>query len=199
MVPDEAIPKATCLLHHARFSPCTLGKKCHHSPERDDRWSPPAAEHFHWNDPNVLLLFKKSEMLSKLANLSLDPESAPNPKIVLASNRKYVPEYEPAFGVGAFPSNLDPVRVPSAPYLVEAYASQFLSQKDVRYFGYWQVQLSYVGSYIDQKGRLDLQKVEDRSRKFYQELFTRGIGIKKAIPNFRGAMGEPADLPLFEP
>jgi hypothetical protein len=196
VVPDEAIPEATHLLHHARFRPCSLGKECYHSHERADRWSPPAAEHFHWNDPNVLLLFRKSEIFSKLANLSLDPESASNPRIISGSNRKYVPEHEPGSGIGAFPSNLYPVRVPSAPCLVEAYASQFLSLKDRRYFGYWQVQLSYVGSYIDKKGRLDLQKVEDRSRKFYQGLFARGIGMKKAVENFRGAMGEPAEFPL---
>ena len=189
MVPDEAIPKATHLLHRARFRPCSLGKECYHSHKRADRWSP-AAEHFHWNDPNVLLLFRKSEILSKLANLSLDAESVSNPEIIFGSNRKYVPEYEPGSGIGAFPPNLYPVRVPSTPCLVEAYASQFLSLKPRQYFGYWQIQLSYVCLYIETKGR------GDRSRKLYQGLFTRGIGIKKAVANFRGAMGERAEFPL---
>jgi len=144
--------------------------------------------HFHWGSPEALLLFKKSNFFPRLTNLSVDPDSALNPRIVLASNRKYLPEPDPVSGFCAFLPQFYPVRVPSAPCILEAQAFQFLRQdEDPRYYSYWISQMSYVGSYIEEKGRLDLNKVEDRSRNLYQDIFHRKAGVKMAIANYRKA------------
>lgn len=188
MIPDEAIPRAANVLQHAEFRPCSLPQKCWHTPGNLDRASPTAAMHFHWCSPDALLLFKKSDFFPRLTNLSVDPHSALNPRFVLASNRKYLPEPEPVSGFCAFLPQFYPVRVPSAPCILEAQAFQFLRQdKDPRYFSYWVTQMSYVASYIEQKGRLDLNKVEDRSRNLYQDIFHQKTGLKMAVANYRKA------------
>jgi hypothetical protein len=134
-------------------------------------------------DPNVVMLFRKSEMLWKVDNFQTSS------KIILASNRSYLPGNDPGLGEGAFPQSVRTVRVPSADCLVEAYCALFLRNWSNQYSSFWMAMLSYVVQYVDGKGRLDLNKVVDsRYRRFYLDLREGKIGARQAMINFKKAM-----------
>lgn len=106
MIPDEALSKVTSILKAANFSPCSKGQQCVHAHDTVQyRSSPAPSEHFHMLDPNVIMLFRKSEMLWKVDNFQTSS------KIILASNRSYLPGNDPGLGEGAFPQPVRTVRV----------------------------------------------------------------------------------------
>ena len=184
MIPDEALSKATSILKAAKFSPCSKGQQCVHAHDTVQyRSSPPPSEHFHMLDPYVVMLFQKSETLWKVDNFQTSS------KIILASNRSYLPGNDPGLGEGVFPHSGRTVRVPSADCLVEAYCALFLRNWGNRYNSFWMAMLSYVVEYMDGKGRLDLNNVVDsRYRRFYLDLREDKIGARQAMMNFKKAM-----------
>lgn len=48
--------------------------------------------------------------------------------------------------------------------------------------------LLYIMQYVDDKGRLDLDKVESRCKNFYLDLKADQMGVKQAMKGFRKAM-----------
>lgn len=184
VIPDGVLAKATSILKAAKFSPCFKGQQCVHAHDTVQyRSSSPPSEHFHLLDPNVIMLFRKSEMLWKVDDFQTSS------KIILASNRSYLPGNEPGLGGGAFPQSVRTVRVPSADCLVEAYSALFLRNWSNQYGSFWVAMLCYVMQYVDEKGRLDLNKVVDsRYGRFYLDLWEGKIGGRQAMINFKNAM-----------
>ena len=48
--------------------------------------------------------------------------------------------------------------------------------------------MAYITLYFDAKGRLDLQQVDGRCRKLYEDLTTGNVNPKRAIKDFKNAM-----------
>jgi hypothetical protein len=130
----------------------------------------------------AIMHFRRSETLR---NVDPFPTSS---KIILASNQSCLPGEEPGMGEGAFPQTLHAVCIPSADCLVEAYSHLLLQNGGKRYGSFWLSMLAYIMQYVDDKGRLDLEKVESRCRKFYLDLKRGKIGAKQAMKDFRETM-----------
>jgi hypothetical protein len=174
VIPDEAIPEATHQLRHAQFLTCTPDSRCRYTASEfvgGVRRLPPNTAHFHLNDPEVLLLLKKSETLWNLpvfpVTYSADLKR-PDSKIILASSLTYVPSTtEFRYSVaGAFPLDLHPVRIPSSHCLVETYASLILRDWCVRDDGgHWTTMMAYVSLYIDKQGKreVDQDQIKDEA------------------------------------
>lgn len=186
MIPDESLPKAVSTLKAARFPSCSQGRQCCYAHDTVQwRGSPPPSEHFHISEHNAVMLFRKSETLWMVDTFQTSS------KIILASNRSYLPDNNnPGLGEGAFPQSVPTVRVPSAGFLVEAYCTLLLRDwGQSRYGSFWMSMLAYVMQYVDAKGRLDLSKVADsRYRKFYCDVRAGKIGAKQAMKDFKKAM-----------
>lgn len=191
MVPDQALSEAVSALQHVGFNSCTQGRQCRFAHDTVEFCSsPPPAAHLHMTGPNVVMLFRKSDMLwNAPAVIKPTPlPEGPNAKIILASDRKYLPGQEPGLGQGAFSTEFYPVRIPSAHCLVEAYSSLMLQDWSNDYGIFWMSMLAYIMQYVDAKGRLDLNQVESRRRNFYCELRGGKVGTAQAIKNFKTAM-----------
>jgi hypothetical protein len=183
VVPDEALPKAVIALQVAAFPPCSQGRRCNYAEDTVQwRGSPPPSAHFHMSEHTLVTIFQKSKTSMNISNLTTSF------KIICASEQNYLPQEEPGMGARAFPHTLHAVSIPSADCLVEAYCHLLLRDWSTRYGTFWLSMLSYIMQYVDDKGRLDLDKVESRCRKFYLDLKADQMGVKQAMKGFRKAM-----------
>jgi hypothetical protein len=126
----------------------------------------------------LVMLFQRSKTLG---NVGAFP---PSPKIILASDRSCLPGEVPGLGEGVFPQTFHAVYIPSADCLVETYCNLLLHDWGKRYGSFWLSMLAYVMQYVEDKGRLDLSKVESRCRKFYLDVKGGQIGAKQAMKDF---------------
>ena len=183
MVADEALPKAVIALQAAAFPSCSQGRQCSYAHDTVQwRGSPPPSAHFHLSAHTFVTIFERSKTLISVTDLTISS------KIIRASDQNYLPVEEPGMGAGVFPQNLHAVNIPSADCLVETYCHLLLRDWGTRYGSFWLSMLAYVIQYVDEKGRLDLDKVESRCRKFYLDVKAGQIGAKQAMKDFRKVM-----------
>jgi hypothetical protein len=183
VVSDEALPAAVRALEAAVFPSCSQGRQCNYAHDTVQwRGSPPPSAHFHLSAHTFVTIFERSKTLISVNDLTNSS------KIIRASDRNYLPEEEPGMGAGVFDETLPAVNVPSADCLVETYCHLLLPDWGASYGSFWLSMLAYVMQYVDERGRLDLDKVESRCRKFYLDVKAGQIGAKQAMKDFRKVM-----------
>jgi len=131
-------------------------------------YSPTPHIHLHITEFELLGLYKKSDLLWRLPNLSnVDSES-----IILASDPNQLPGPDILGRGGRFQQDLHPVRVPCVSQLVEALL--LLAKKDQStYGGYWMNWIGYILEFCTENEVFDKDRLTG-NYKAYIDAFLEG-------------------------
>ena len=118
------------------------------------------------------MLFEKSEVLWNIPDLAtVSSETTTKPDVILASDPKRLPGPDKLGRGGRFPSDLQPIRIPSAWRMVEACI--LLLKRDRKGYGtFWMSYLCYMAEYVNNKDVFNEDDLEPTHKKFFKALKT---------------------------
>jgi hypothetical protein len=117
-------------------------------------YAPTPHTHLHITESQRLWLYKKSDILWRLPNLS----NADGERITLASDPNQLPGPDVLGRGGRFQQDLHPLRVPTVSQLVKALL--LLAKKDQdTYGGYWINWISYIVEFCSENGIFDKSRL----------------------------------------
>ncbi|EFQ27239.1 hypothetical protein CGRA01v4_04295 [Colletotrichum graminicola] len=174
VVPDHlltASEKALKVL--PRLSPCPSPKTCLAS--SPDRPTPPPAFHLHITNSELTVgLYRQSETLWFLPTLNdslVRPDASKlPPPFLLAQTSPPSHNGAPAAPPGVFKSGEQPVVVPKAHVLLEAFLRIYLRDAGRHIGAFAMSMIGYVEMYVDEDGLLDVDELPEPLRSSYAEL-----------------------------
>jgi hypothetical protein len=143
-----------------------------------NRYTPPASFHLHVRDTKLFVgLYTQSETLWFLPRfdhtLVFPPTLQDHPHFTFASDRTTLPPYRDGRGAGFFTIHEPPVLVPRSFILLEALM-RIHARDSAKQVGAFAIQMiCYVAGYVDSDGYLDVTRLSEPLRTFYQR-FQKG-------------------------
>lgn len=193
IIPDDSLrPGIQALTQFKSLTPCPDGEVCPSSSQ--ERQTPPPAFHIHIEDSEVTVaLYLKSETLWFLPPLDsslLFPKKLRLPsQFILASDQNILPPWRPGRGSGVFTSGCDPVVVPRAHILLEAFLRLYARDSGKRIGAFAMAMIGYVEEYIDDDGLLDANQVREPLKTSYMELRQGGKPVHQWTKELKDALG----------
>ncbi|KAF3800314.1 hypothetical protein GCG54_00007762 [Colletotrichum gloeosporioides] len=172
VVPDEFLTAGIDAIGRIdTLRPCPHPETCPTSSQ--ERHTPPPAHHFHIDQSEITVgIYLYSETLWFLPPLDsnlLCPDKLP-PQFVLASDDSALPSWRPGHGSGVFKSSKEPVVVPKAHVLLEAFLRIYARDSSTRVGAFAMPMIGYVEQYIDDNGLLDVEELPEPLKSSYKDL-----------------------------
>ncbi|KAF6832202.1 hypothetical protein CPLU01_06301 [Colletotrichum plurivorum] len=104
------------------------------------------------------------------ATVPADPRRLPRPPFLLASDRSSLPPWRPGRSSGVFESGGQPMVVPKAHVLLEAFLRLYVRDAGRRVGAFAMPMIGYVETYVDGDGLLDVGELPEPLRSSYAEL-----------------------------
>ena len=193
VIPDDCLSVGTKILSQFKsLTPCPDKEVCITGSQ--ERHTPPPAFHVHTREPGVTVgLYPQSETLWFLPPLDSSflptKESKLPSQFILASDQTVLPPWRPGRGSGVFKSDCDPVVVPKAHILLEAYLRLYTRDFGKRIGSFGIAMISYMEMYVDDDGLLDASLLPEPLRTFYKELRQGGKPLRQWTMELREALG----------
>jgi hypothetical protein len=170
IIDDDFMDAAYNTLQGAGFKKC-MSKGCNGNKKLS--YAPTPHTHLHITESERLGLYRRSDILWRLLNLSnVDGE-----RITLASDPNQLPGSDTLGRRGRFQQNLHPVRIPTISQLVQALL--LLAKKDQNtYRGYWMNWISYILEFCTENGVFDKSRLTG-NYKTYINAFLEGDHTSK--------------------
>ncbi|WYZ45776.1 hypothetical protein EsH8_IX_000001 [Colletotrichum jinshuiense] len=199
VLPDDLLTAgAKALQGVPSLRPCPDPETClTSSPERH---TPPPASHLHIAESEVTVgLYPQSETLWFLpaldGSVSCSPEASTlPPHFVLASDEASLPPWRPGRGSGVFKSSGgEPVVVPRAHVLLEAFLRIYARDSARRVGAFGMAMIAYVEQYVDDDGLLDADRLPEPLGTAYAELRLGEKPVRQWTRELKAALRLPED------
>lgn len=202
VVPDTRLKIASKTLTDVKpLLPCPDLATCLAS--SPDRHTPPAAAHVHIDGSEVTVgLYPQSETLWFLPQLDtsllvdIQHKKLELPQyFCLASDKTILPPWRPGRGSGAFQSGYQPVIVPKAHVLLEAFLRLYARDSGKKIGSFGMAMISYMEEYVDEDGLLDSDQLPEPLHTFYRDL---RVGRMKSVRQWERDLKKALGVPVEE-
>ncbi|KAF1348564.1 hypothetical protein BDV97DRAFT_187934 [Delphinella strobiligena] len=171
IVADDTLQQAYKILLAATFSlaSCDLGESCLCSPQSTRRYVPAPSAHLHAPGDSIVMLFKQSELLSEVPDLTaISTQDNPKPDIVLASDTQRLPDADLLGRGGRFPSDLYPVRALSCRRFVQTCILVLQRDHKESHSSYFMSHLCYIADYVNDNDIFDINDLRPSHRAVFE-------------------------------
>ena len=192
VIPDHLLAAgAAVLARQPHLALCPDDQLCLTS--STERYTPVPAFHAHLEDSEIsVTLYLQSETLWFLPPLdsTLCQKPAQLPQyFIMASDRTVLQPWRPGRGSGVFKYASDPVIVPTAPVLLEAFLRLYARDQGKRVGGFGMAMIAYMEEYVDDDGNLDASQLPEPLRTFYRDLREGEKPVRQWTTELKAALG----------
>ncbi|KAK6825587.1 hypothetical protein PG987_013081 [Apiospora arundinis] len=115
------------------------------------------------------------------------------PQFVLASDQDSLPPWRPGRGSGVFKSSQEPVFVPKAHVLLEAFLRLCARDSGKRIGAFSLAMVGYIEQYVDDDGLLDTTQLPEPFKTFHAQLRAGKKPVRQWTKEFKQALHLPED------